>query len=268
MISPRATTDHEAVIYRGGLNAHGANEGYGTLIDADTGFTLYDGEWHESQRDGYGIELSNGEIAYEGFWLKDQRHGLGVAYDGHYGRIVFQGLWVDDKPHYESLYVSNVFDSVSERPPEQTVHMMMYSLGLATLANESERASCANTCRTLDSVSLDNDGVCDDGGFGPMFHLCPIGADCADCGLRFTKPELLQRHIVIIHSWFDDVMPMFSVLFLMLVWSALCIGGSRPRNRVKPMEETSTKARATSIRMTWTNRRQKGMKTSELPCSR
>ena len=38
--------------------------------------------------------------------------------------------------------------------------------------------ACGHTCPYA------NDGDCDDGGLGASYHLCVIGEDCGDCGLR------------------------------------------------------------------------------------
>jgi hypothetical protein len=43
---------------------------------------------------------------------------------------------------------------------------------------EEEYPGCTNTCRDA------YDGVCDDGGEGSQFSICPYGTDCDDCGPR------------------------------------------------------------------------------------
>ena len=42
-------------------------------------------------------------------------------------------------------------------------------------------ALCEDTCD-----SFANDGVCDDGGPGADYDICPLGSDCADCGTRIA----------------------------------------------------------------------------------
>ena len=44
--------------------------------------------------------------------------------------------------------------------------------------------TCYNSCSHPGWVS---DGVCDDGGEGSEFSLCPLGTDCSDCGSRFLQ---------------------------------------------------------------------------------
>ena len=48
--------------------------------------------------------------------------------------------------------------------------------------------ACSNTCASAYAV---NDGICDDGGSGSLFSMCPLGSDCNDCGTRyaFTPPN-------------------------------------------------------------------------------
>ena len=41
-------------------------------------------------------------------------------------------------------------------------------------------ADCQQTC----STDWLNDGECDDGGPGSSYSECPLGHDCADCGVR------------------------------------------------------------------------------------
>jgi len=41
-----------------------------------------------------------------------------------------------------------------------------------------EGPGCSNTCQYA------NDSVCDDGGPGAVYSLCPCGTDCSDCGTR------------------------------------------------------------------------------------
>jgi hypothetical protein len=41
-----------------------------------------------------------------------------------------------------------------------------------------EGPGCSNTCQYA------KDGVCDDGGPGAVYSLCPCGTDCSDCGTR------------------------------------------------------------------------------------
>lgn len=44
-----------------------------------------------------------------------------------------------------------------------------------------EGPGCSNTC------TYANDGVCDDGGPGSVYSLCPCGTDCSDCGTRSSS---------------------------------------------------------------------------------
>jgi hypothetical protein len=51
--------------------------------------------------------------------------------------------------------------------------------------------ACLNSCQATVrsgaervSVSLVDDGACDDGGVGSLTRTCALGTDCADCGVR------------------------------------------------------------------------------------
>ena len=53
---------------------------------------------------------------------------------------------------------------------------MLASLMIASASGSEE------TC--LDTCSYINDGICDDGGLGAEYAVCPFGVDCSDCGIR------------------------------------------------------------------------------------
>ena len=49
------------------------------------------------------------------------------------------------------------------------------------------------TCTCNELCPSAGDGVCDDGGIGYAFRLCPLGSDCADCGTS-TRNSTLARN--------------------------------------------------------------------------
>jgi len=49
---------------------------------------------------------------------------------------------------------------------------------IALHCTQVSKEGCSNTC------AYANDGVCDDGGSGSVYNVCPCGTDCNDCGTR------------------------------------------------------------------------------------
>ena len=236
-------------VYRGQMY-NDAKQGFGRYIDAESGVTIYDGEWKNDQRHGYGVELYNGEIAYKGYWAENERSGLGIAYDPFTGSILFEGLWYRDQPVASTDVIPSFLGSVvsRKRSQEETIHTVLYYLFDADVfGKQSNRASCTNTCRTLDLVPLNNDGECDEEG-----SQCPPGSDCADCGVRHTKPPLSLHQRLLC-----PVVPMLLVFLPMLLCAAACLSKRRLEHKRPPVvsddepaSEKSSRARG-SIRMRW-----------------
>ena len=59
------------------------------------------------------------------------------------------------------------------------------SAGIAECYVKHSKLVCTDTCPTS------GNSVCDDGSTGPN-AVCPYGSDCADCGVRHMRPEVLS----------------------------------------------------------------------------
>ena len=44
------------------------------------GELVYEGQWSNDRKNGYGISYENGKIEYKGQWANDQYHGVGILY--------------------------------------------------------------------------------------------------------------------------------------------------------------------------------------------
>merc|ERR1740130_2496186 len=70
-------------------------EGVGKYFNSEN--EIYEGEWHNSQRDGHGQFTYHDGTIYDGKWQADLRHGQGLMRyaDGS----VFSGNWAGDRRH-------------------------------------------------------------------------------------------------------------------------------------------------------------------------
>ncbi|KAL1512190.1 hypothetical protein AB1Y20_005455 [Prymnesium parvum] len=66
----------------------------------------------------------------------------------------------------------------------------VFPLLLASLLGQAS-AQCINDC-----LNWNADGECDDGGPGAEWASCPVGNDCADCGVRQAAPPPPPRYPV------------------------------------------------------------------------
>ena len=98
----------DGVTYEGSLEnckRHGrGKQTYGGRFDG-LGADVFDGDWVEGKRTGFGVmQLANGDC-YEGEWTDDVKHGKGVFYYEAKGTR-YDGVWDRDTPKagvYESI---------------------------------------------------------------------------------------------------------------------------------------------------------------------
>eukprot|EP00966_Prymnesium_polylepis_P275538 6366384-Prymnesium_polylepis.1 len=53
----------------------------------------------------------------------------------------------------------------------------------SSAAGRRLQSGCTDTCH------YPTDGICDDGGDGSTYNVCPLGSDCTDCGVRVASPS-------------------------------------------------------------------------------
>lgn len=63
---------------------------------------IYEGEWKDEMRDGYGRQVWPDESRYEGYWLNDKANGYGKLF--HADGDVYEGEWKDDKANGKGTY--------------------------------------------------------------------------------------------------------------------------------------------------------------------
>ena len=83
--------------------------------------------------------------------------------------------------------------SASVRKSEQEVDIRGERRRTEARAVEHDPVSTASASRRLqggcdDLCHYPADGICDDGGEGSTYDVCPLGSDCTDCGLRVASP--------------------------------------------------------------------------------
>jgi len=67
-------------------------------------FVVYEGEVHDSLRDGRGICLYNNNTMYEGEWKKNKEHGKGTLMTADRKRIIYEGDWERGRMHGSGTY--------------------------------------------------------------------------------------------------------------------------------------------------------------------
>jgi len=58
---------------------------------------IYEGQWHEGKRNGYGVLTKRNGDHFEGHWVNGQREGQGSYYFSDKNKL-FVGEWVEDNP--------------------------------------------------------------------------------------------------------------------------------------------------------------------------
>jgi hypothetical protein len=70
-------------------------QGEGRMIYSNE--NIYEGQWHEGKRNGYGVLTKRNGDHFEGHWVNDMREGQG-SYFYHDKNKLFVGEWVNDQP--------------------------------------------------------------------------------------------------------------------------------------------------------------------------
>eukprot|EP00352_Strombidinopsis_acuminata_P007618 CAMPEP_0176354138 /NCGR_PEP_ID=MMETSP0126-20121128/12327_1 /TAXON_ID=141414 ORGANISM="Strombidinopsis acuminatum, Strain SPMC142" /NCGR_SAMPLE_ID=MMETSP0126 /ASSEMBLY_ACC=CAM_ASM_000229 /LENGTH=246 /DNA_ID=CAMNT_0017706153 /DNA_START=228 /DNA_END=969 /DNA_ORIENTATION=+ len=63
---------------------------------------VYKGQWKDTYRHGYGVQIWPDGAKYEGYWKNNKAHGLGKFW--HADGDVFDGQWQEDKAHGYGIY--------------------------------------------------------------------------------------------------------------------------------------------------------------------
>lgn len=58
---------------------------------------IYEGQWHEGKRNGYGVLTKRNGDHFEGHWVNGLREGQGSYYFSDKNKL-FVGEWVEDNP--------------------------------------------------------------------------------------------------------------------------------------------------------------------------
>ena len=77
---------------------------------------IYEGQWHEGKRNGYGVLTKRNGDHFEGHWVDDFREGQG-SYFYHDKNKLFVGEWVKDQP--KTGVYTEVDDEEADRGPKQ-----------------------------------------------------------------------------------------------------------------------------------------------------
>jgi antitoxin component YwqK of YwqJK toxin-antitoxin module len=78
-----------------GTFQNGLKNGEGTLY-GESGFAVYDGNWKDDKREGYGSEYIGSSIVYEGYFSADRYEGYGKTFDCD-GEILQEGYFHADR---------------------------------------------------------------------------------------------------------------------------------------------------------------------------
>lgn len=92
-----ALSSKEKGYYFGPLDENGARTGTGRTQSAN-GKTLYDGDYRDDMRDGFGAYyFKTGRLSYVGGWKENKRNGFGIALRPTDGSV-HVGVFEDDRP--------------------------------------------------------------------------------------------------------------------------------------------------------------------------
>jgi hypothetical protein len=58
---------------------------------------IYEGQWNDGKRNGYGVLTKRNGDHFEGHWVNDLREGQGSYYYSSKSKL-FVGEWVNDQP--------------------------------------------------------------------------------------------------------------------------------------------------------------------------
>ena len=77
---------------------------------------IYEGQWHEGKRNGYGVLTKRNGDHFEGHWVNNMREGQG-SYYYHDKNKLFVGEWVSDQP--KTGVYTEVEDDEAEKGPQK-----------------------------------------------------------------------------------------------------------------------------------------------------
>lgn len=86
---------------------------------------IYEGQWHESKRNGYGVLTRRNGDHFEGHWVNDLREGQG-SYYYHDKNKLFVGEWVNDQP--KTGVYTEVEDDEADKAPRKPHFQDPYTL--------------------------------------------------------------------------------------------------------------------------------------------
>lgn len=86
---------------------------------------IYEGQWHEGKRNGYGVLTKRNGDHFEGHWVNGMREGQG-SYFYHDKNKLFVGEWCEDQPKV-GVY-TQVEDEDAEKRPKKPHFMDKYIL--------------------------------------------------------------------------------------------------------------------------------------------
>ena len=86
---------------------------------------IYEGQWHEGKRNGYGVLTKRNGDHFEGHWVNDLREGQG-SYFYHDKNKLFVGEWVSDQP--KTGVYTEVEDDEADKQPKKPFFTDAYVL--------------------------------------------------------------------------------------------------------------------------------------------
>ena len=77
---------------------------------------IYDGDWNEDTREGYGEMVFAGGLKYKGQFKCDALNGKDILYDKD-GQEIYSGIWQNSRPFPEDdLSYENTTQNQEDRP--------------------------------------------------------------------------------------------------------------------------------------------------------
>ena len=86
---------------------------------------IYEGQWHEAKRNGYGVLTKRNGDHFEGHWVNDMREGQGSYFYQDKNKL-FVGEWVNDQP--KTGVYTEVEDEDADNQPKQAFFNDPYQL--------------------------------------------------------------------------------------------------------------------------------------------
>jgi len=100
MSTPVMTSSH----FLSAMEAMAEKDGYRrAFLDPSTG-DVYEGEWSNGQRNGFGVALFPDGTMYEGWWLNNKEHGAAGLWMTGSREVLYSGEWVEGRLHGSGTY--------------------------------------------------------------------------------------------------------------------------------------------------------------------